>query len=155
MKEIVVNSPKHGIHTVLIDDEDYDKVKQYNWGVKKNGNTFYVARMIHVDGKRTPQSLHRFIMGLESGNIDKRVIDHLDGNGLNNQKANLRICSQMENIQSHRRVNAKSPFKNFRITKNNTFKAEININGKRFQKNFKTEDQAKEYIQNIKNSIDE
>ena len=88
MKEIVVNSKAHGIHTILIDDEDYEKVKQYKWCVYKTYNTFYSIRHIRIDGKGTTQSLHRFIMGLEKG--DKRVIDHLDGNGLNNQKANLR-----------------------------------------------------------------
>ena len=154
MKEIVVNSPTYGTHTILVDDEDYDKVKQYRWWVHKRGNTFYAKTKIRNDiGKFKNQSLHRFLMGLESGNIDKRVIDHLDGNGLNNQKANLRICTVMENTQNHRKVN--KPPKNIRITPFNTFHVQININGKKYRKTFKTEDEAKEFIQNIKNSFDE
>jgi hypothetical protein len=37
-----INSPKYGVKDVLIDDEDWDKVKQYKWSLKFHRNTFYV-----------------------------------------------------------------------------------------------------------------
>lgn len=40
--EIKINSKKHGEKIVLIDDKDYEKVKNYTWCVNKIGNSFYV-----------------------------------------------------------------------------------------------------------------
>lgn len=90
MKEIAINSKKHGTKILLIDDEDMHIVENGSWYLKpgKAGN-FYVAG--RFDGKRG--FIHRFIMNTPKD----EVVDHLDGSGLNCQKTNMKNCTVKEN----------------------------------------------------------
>lgn len=82
---------------VLLDDEDFEVVSRFSWRL---GKRRYVGRSKHIPNSRksTTVSMHRLIMGLEHG--DPRVVDHVDGNPLNNQKANLRIATVTENARN-------------------------------------------------------
>lgn len=73
----------------LVDDEDFEKIKQYSWYLATNG---YV---VHFDTKkRKTIGLHRFILGVIGKKID---VDHINHNLLNNRKINLRICNRTQN----------------------------------------------------------
>jgi len=112
----------------LVDGEDFERVDRFSWHPAKGRHTFYAARAGRVDEKTSTVIMSRYILGVE----DKRQVDHRDGNGLNNQKRNLRICSHTQNMQ------------NRCIAKNNTsgkkgvcyrpkigkFQASIGVNGK-------------------------
>ena len=76
---------------VLVDDGDFDVVNRVRWCKQKIHKTYYA--------KHNKILLHRFIMGPKKG----EVIDHIDGNGLNNIRQNLRICTQFENMRNQRR----------------------------------------------------
>lgn len=67
----------------LIDSEDVEKIKQYKW-CYSNG---------YVGCHKLKDRLHRFILELK----DDEVVDHINGNKLDNRKCNLRICSQQQN----------------------------------------------------------
>ncbi len=97
MKEIIIKSKVHGIKSVLLDDEDYDWLsqKKISLGRVSKISEIYYAKIWF---NRRVVSIHRLIMKLSKE--DKRVIDHKDHNGLNNQKSNLRVCSQAENTQN-------------------------------------------------------
>jgi hypothetical protein len=79
---------------VYIDDEDINSLSLFNLSIVKNkeANTEYVRASTH---------LNRFVMGAKP--TDLRVVDHINGNPLDNRKSNLRIVSQSVNAQNSRR----------------------------------------------------
>lgn len=77
----------------LVDDEDFEYLNQFYWQAVKHGNTYYARRVDKTTkGKRI--YMHR-----EITNCPKiMVIDHANRNGIDNQKANLRVCTQSQNM---------------------------------------------------------
>ena len=91
MKKIKLTNDKYA----LVDDEDYEWLNQFKWFSEKGRNTYYVASCINSVRTR----MHRFILEL----IDRKIIiDHKDGNGLNNQRNNLRKCTHAENMTNRK-----------------------------------------------------
>lgn len=76
------------------------------WHVRRHGKTAYAQRHISLpDGRRTTQQMHNFITGVIG-------VDHVNGNGLDNRRLNLRITTQAQNCaNTRRRSNNKSGFK--------------------------------------------
>lgn len=104
MKEI--NLTKNKI--ALVDDDDFEKLSKFKWYAHKSRTIFYAERHINSNGKRTTIRMHRFLMEVPK----EKEVDHIDGNGLNNQKSNLRICSRQENLRNQKlSVRNKSGFK--------------------------------------------
>ena len=83
-----------------IDDADAEAVNKLTWSKCKGKKTTYAVTTIR--GYNLP--LHRFLMGLER--FDKRHINHIDGNGLNNKRSNLEYSSPLHNAQSIRKINS-------------------------------------------------
>lgn len=95
MKTIVTKSG----HNILVDDEDFERLSKYTWHVSKtNSNNSYAMRHGKIDGKKTKVYLHRDVLG----NPPNVIIDHIDQNGLNCQKINLRISNKSQNNQNRR-----------------------------------------------------
>jgi hypothetical protein len=92
MKEIELSNG--GI--TQVDDEDYSFLSQFNWWSSKHKHCYY------VETKRGGKivRMHRLIMGVTD---KKDFIDHIDHNGLNNQKKNLRVCTNSENVRNKRK----------------------------------------------------
>lgn len=99
MKEIKLSLSKHGQFFTKVDDEDFDWLSKFKWSVKriknKRGSTFYAAGVI--DGINTYMS--RLIMKKydPTSILD---VDHRDLDSLNNQKNNLRRCTQSQNCMN-------------------------------------------------------
>jgi len=91
MKEIIVESKKYGTKRVLLDDEDFALVSNYTWCVTNGRGTFYS----HTKIKDKTVYMHRLILGLTDPKIP---CDHIDHNGLNNQRNNIRACTQSQNL---------------------------------------------------------
>lgn len=80
---------KYGVVT-LIDDEDYSILISYNWHLHRGKGTNYARTRLYKGG---PQFyMHRIIMNPPLG----LTVDHKDGNGLNNQRSNLRLATIAE-----------------------------------------------------------
>ena len=127
MKEIQLSTEgkSRGKHVALVDDEDFERLNQYKWAVLKKKHTFYALRCISVDGKQSMRYMHCEI-------LKGKGIDHKDHNGLNNQKNNLRFCTQRENnMNRSKRENTSSVYKGVSFFKESRkWRAQIMINGK-------------------------
>lgn len=77
----------------LVDDEDFDYLNQWKWHANPTRSGLYARRTGPRPAKRQIY-MHREIMKCP----DEMCVDHIDGNTLNNQKHNLRICTTNENI---------------------------------------------------------
>lgn len=93
MKQIFLNRDM----VTLVSDEDYEYLFQFSWTVHECGRgKIYAARMVY---NREKKRCDRVLMHREITKAPKnRVADHRDGDGLNNQRFNLRVCTQGENI---------------------------------------------------------
>lgn len=92
MKEIKLTKGQFA----LVDDSDYEAVNKQKWYASKGNYTYYAQARPKKYGPLI--HMHRVIMGL----ADKLLfIDHIDGNGLNNQRSNLRIATRSDN-NSHK-----------------------------------------------------
>jgi hypothetical protein len=79
----------------LVDSEDYYRLARYKWCSSTCGaKTFYAGRRL-AGGTI---NMHRLIMDAPS----HLVVDHIDHNGLNNTKANLRLCTFAQNARNTR-----------------------------------------------------
>lgn len=79
-----------------IDDEDFERLSKHKWITinRKKSNLFYAGRSLRINGKKIVIFLHREVIGTPP---NKMFVDHKDHDGLNNQKSNLRFCTQSQN----------------------------------------------------------
>jgi hypothetical protein len=123
-------------HVAIVDDEDFKRVNQYKWcamaGLRRDGTIkcIYATRSIRVNGRKITQYLHRFILEISDPTLQ---IDHIDHNGLNNQRSNLRTATRSENQWNQRKLEGcSSPYKGVTLRKSDAkWVAEIKVNGKK------------------------
>lgn len=121
----------------LVDDEDFEYLNQFKWHVGGIGNNTYVATQ-NYKGRRFPSHkktawMHRIILGITNPAV---YVDHKDGNGLNNQRYNLRIATHGQNKANSIKYKGikNSKYKGVCINKENNKKkwqANITHNGKK------------------------
>lgn len=110
-KEITYIHKPHG-KVIIMDTEDYIRINK-NIHVcgnctgktkKKYANKSYAQ---FIDGGKKI-NLHRYLMGV----TDKKLtVDHINGNGLDNRKSNLRICTRSQNVMNKRKTSLKTSSK--------------------------------------------
>ena len=105
MKEIKLTQGK----IALVDDEDFEKISSRKWTLMKSKKTSYGYRKSpRVKGqKRKTILMHHEILGCPPSGL---MYDHKDGNGLNNQRENLRFVTNRQNSQNHRNVSETSKY---------------------------------------------
>lgn len=79
----------------LVDNSVFKWAKEYKWSAMKSGNTFYAMRTF-INGKKRSIFLHHCIVGRPLVGI----VDHINGNGLDNRRSNLRFASNSENLRN-------------------------------------------------------
>jgi hypothetical protein len=82
----------------IVDAEDYDRLNKYKWHVSKSSRTFYASRNKNRRSFRREMYMHRLIINVPPG----MFVDHIDHNGLNNRRSNLRLCTAQQNARNHR-----------------------------------------------------
>ena len=108
-----------------VDDDTYLWASKFNWCVNFMSGGYYVIRSVG----RTHIRLHREIIGAKKGEI----VDHINGNTLDNRKENLRICTHKNNMQNQKTPkNNKSEYKGvYWVKENKNWRARIQVNGKK------------------------
>ncbi len=94
MKEIAVSRG----YVAMVDDEDFDRVSMYRWYPVTKGRVVYARTYLRKKekngGKRI--SMHALLLPVSEG----FTVDHVDGNGLNNQRSNLRPATKAQQLQN-------------------------------------------------------
>ncbi len=124
MKEIQLSQGK----VALVDDSDFEYLNHHKWYAHKGHNTFYARRHApRVNGKQHTILMHQVIVGNGSESVD-----HIDGDGLNNQSHNLRIATHQQNMHNTgKQHNNSSGFKGVTWNKDcKKWQAQIQANGK-------------------------
>jgi hypothetical protein len=97
---------------VLFDPEDAAIVAAHKWTITRRPHTNYVIRSVCESGKSRGIYLHRAIMMPPEG----MEVDHINGNGLDNRRANLRIVTCSENMANNRHALGKSGYRGVWVT---------------------------------------
>lgn len=122
----------------LIDEEDLERIKKHSWCASSNGGGRIYAQT-RINTKTI--YMHRFILSAPKGTM----IDHRNGNPLDNRKSNLRFCTKSENsLNSKQRVRRYSAYRGVTYDKErNKWLAQLKVNSvKVLSKRFATELEA-------------
>lgn len=134
MKTVPLGGKKAAGRVALVDDEDYDLVMQHGWSVweyQRNPGCHpvgpYARTNFRREGRRVPVMMHVLITGYAE-------TDHRDGNGLNNQRSNLREVSHRQNMANRRKgLRGSSRFKGVSwYAPSRKWKAQIRTGGRHF-----------------------
>ena len=112
MSAHVIVSKKHGTFVVLVDDEDDHLMLSLKWAIhlRKDGSVKQAASWENAGSRKdktkklVTRQLHRMIMNPPKD----MVVDHKNGQTLDNRKENLRVCTQRQNSLNHRVSRSKS-----------------------------------------------
>lgn len=114
----------------LVDKLSFGKVFKYKWHADKTSNT-YRAKSYNgrKNGKQVPIVMHRLITNAPKGTD----VDHINGDGLDNRRSNLRVCTKAENLRNMHARYGTSRYKGVYWQKeNNKWRGHIRIDGKLF-----------------------
>jgi len=104
MKKITLTQSE----VAYVSDEDYEKIKKHKWRIERNRNTCYAKSQIkNANGEWKTIWMHRLIMDAPI----QLQVDHIDGNGLNNTRKNLRLCASFGNNANRRKTVGISRYK--------------------------------------------
>ncbi len=114
---------KDGFH-VLVDAEDEKLLQGHRWRPSFGYGTLYAVNAFGLP-------MHRLILGAKKG----EVVDHIDGNGLNNTRRNIRICTNQQNAFNMRAAaKGSSQYKGVYCPKerrSKKYRAQIQVNGRK------------------------
>ena len=105
---------------ILVDDCDEKKVKMYSWCISKTG--YPVA---NIGGK--VRKIHRYLLDLSDQDM---IVDHINGNPLDNRRKNLRICTVTENARNTARTRNRKLPKGVSTTRSGRYRARIYVDYK-------------------------
>ena len=91
--------------SILIDSEDLNKVCMYQWHIEKSRENIYYGA---ASFKGRTIRIHRVLLETPL------QVDHINHNGLDNRKSNLRACTNAENNRNKKHINAISGYTGIR-----------------------------------------
>lgn len=131
----------------LVDDEDYKALRRWSWCENGQG---YAVRSIRINGKSRQIFMHRQVNNTPEG----FYTDHINGDRLDNQRANLRTVTA--SINNHNRGGIIGVGHYPSLSKINPYKAQITINHKNYHLGlFATEEEAEVAYWSAKLAVDD
>jgi len=131
MREIKLSQGK----IAIVDDEDYARLAEYKWSASPGHKTSYAVRSqsTGIKYKRRIILMHKFLLGKPP--FPRAEVDHINGDGLDNRRQNLRWCSHAENRRNEPRRKTNKTVSAYKgvfrhKAKNRPFRAQIKVNGK-------------------------
>jgi len=106
---------------VIVDRRDEQLLTRHRWGI-------YDGYVLAGDGRKGGSALLRLHRLVAQAAMD-RIVDHKNGNGLDNRRDNLRQCEHFENMANRRKIQGKVPYKGVHLN-NGRYKAKIMVRGK-------------------------
>lgn len=91
---------------ILVDEDDFEFLNKYKWSITQKGHrrTVYARTNIKSEnGRYYTERMHRLVLGVGKG--EKVIVDHINGNGLDNRKSNLRktdFSGNASNVPTHK-----------------------------------------------------
>lgn len=140
MAELIITNRKGLKFVVEYDEFDKPIIDKYRWHISSEKHPYVRHTFINKDRKHQHILLHRLLVGVKSEGL---FVDHKDGNPLNNQRNNLRICNLSEN-NKNRKGHGKSKYLGVcKSTGRDKWQATIKANGKyKMLGRFNTEEDA-------------
>lgn len=141
MKSIMLTSKTRGTHEMFYDDEDHDLVMSRHWMLEKSNHTFYAYAQKSKGSSSTKRICQTWKFHREVMNASDDYVDHKDGNGLNNCKSNLRLCTQQQNLRNRRKcINNRCGYKGVSFHRQmGLYRARVSVDQKQvFYRYFKT-----------------
>lgn len=113
----------------LVDDDDFEELAQYKWWWVSSGPYAYTY-METPKGKQTMVTMHRFLMGVV-GQPPSVLVDHENGDTLDNRRKNLRVCNKSQNAANGRaHCDSVSRYKGVSLKPSGKWAAQISISGR-------------------------
>lgn len=110
---------------VIVDEDALPKLAGASWRVIRRRGPAYAGCVMNTGGgAHRWVAMHRLIAGA----LDGEVVDHINGDGLDNRRCNLRRCSHRENMRN-RKGHGSRPFKGVEA-RGNRWRAVITLDGK-------------------------
>lgn len=127
----------------IIDADDLELVTQHKWCAARGRKTDYVQRSDYTHGRKQTIWLHRVLLNATEG----MHVDHIDSDGLNNTRANLRVCTVVENMRNSLKRKGKCSSKYKGVIKHKDgrpkpWMAQIRVGKKTYTRCLKTELEA-------------
>lgn len=144
MRTIFLGGEKAAGRVAIVDDEDHELVAEYSWhvheSVRGSGRMAgpYAKTNVRIEGRPTSLLMHNLIMGVVG-------VDHINHDGLDNRRSNLRLASQLENLRNIGPLpGSSSRFKGvYWDSQTRRWRSEIKVNGrKRHIGRFDSEEEA-------------
>lgn len=112
-----------------VDRSDFDLVSGHHWWSSRGAGsqvTYAVAKNPSASGPAHIR-LHRVVLSALPG----QLVDHIDFDGLNNRRSNLRVCGHVENTRHQRRITGQSGFRGVHWDRHrNRYRIGVTINGR-------------------------
>lgn len=120
----------HG-YQAIVDDDVFETINKHRWLINGRQTKPYASRVSGSRGNKKKYFMHRVIIGATPG--DGVVVDHINGNTLDNRRSNLRVCCHKDNMKNQAgRKKSTSIFKGVsRDEKNKKWVVQVMLNGRR------------------------